>query len=106
MLFSLVNHSGRNCLFPEVDDEDEEDEDEAEDGYEEIVRRDKEYLRSDEGPSAREIEDRMRRKDLWGFVLTLLTIDSAAASVIQIHVILVLSSQFNHWINHNFIFIV
>jgi len=53
------------CIFvAEVDDEDDEDEEEAEDGYDDIVERDKGYIRED-GPSARDIEDRMRRKGLW-----------------------------------------
>jgi transcription elongation factor SPT5 len=48
----------------EVDDDDEEDDEEAEEGYDEIVERDKGYV-NDEGPSARDIEGRMRRKEMW-----------------------------------------
>ena len=51
-------------------DEDDEDEEEAEDGYDDIVERDKGYIR-EEGTSARDIEDRMRRKGMWELVLSI-----------------------------------
>lgn len=55
-------------VIAEVDEDDEEEDEEAEDGYEDIVAdRDKAY-KFEEGPSARDIEDRMRRKDLWEWV--------------------------------------
>jgi hypothetical protein len=55
-------------LIAEVDDEDEDDDEEAEDGYDDIVDRDRAFMH-EEGPSARDIEDRIRRKEMWKYVL-------------------------------------
>jgi len=53
-----------HCWLVDVDEDDEEDDEDAEEGYDEIVAQDKNYVR-DEGPSARDIEGLLRAKDMW-----------------------------------------
>jgi len=46
----------------EVDDDEDDDEVEAEEGYEDLIN-DKDFIKEDHGPSARDINDRMRGHD-------------------------------------------
>ena len=46
------------------DDDDEGDDEDAEEGFDEIVTRDKNYVR-DDGPSARDIDGLLRGKDMF-----------------------------------------
>ena len=51
------------CFFKsEVDDDEDDDEVEEEEGYQDLIN-DKDFIKDDHGPSARDINDRMRRHD-------------------------------------------
>lgn len=49
----------------EVDDDEDDDEDEAEEGYEDLIN-DKVFANEERGPSARDVNDRMRGHDMFG----------------------------------------
>ena len=48
-----------------MDDDEDDDEVEEEEGYQDLIN-DKDFDRSDRGPNARDINDRMR-KDMFGY---------------------------------------
>ncbi len=49
----------------EVDDDDDEELSEPEDGYDEIVRNEKNFINDETGPTARDIENRQRLTEMW-----------------------------------------
>ena len=53
-------------ILSDVDDDDDDEEVEAEEGYEDLIK-DDQFFNEEGGPSARDINDRMRRQEVFEY---------------------------------------